>query len=326
MTVEHAAEDHEPERPSREHEDLVQPEHPTVLGVVELARVGGRTRSPGVHVDDHRVFLARAPERVVVLVGVAAESRRQRHRGQHHAAEQSHVARAHAISSTARLMSCRSIGMHPARRPGAAAQKSTSHRLYACIAGHTGFEAFGLVRPEEHRIRQAAGEHGARVGHLGVHALLLEHRKALAFAVAGDEPSPCCSSQPVLRGVSVDTHSGEPTRRHRPHGVGLVDLASVGPPEHRDGRGRQLAQRAHGLPIGGIDVREEVVEIVGRGVRIGRHDDIGLSRAIHICAVIGHVHYSSHPNQAGCSSPNCRCARRRAHSAFSPGPEPRRRI
>ena len=38
-------------------------------------------------------------------------------------------ARAQAISSVARFMSWRSMGMHPVRRPGAAEQKSLNHRL-----------------------------------------------------------------------------------------------------------------------------------------------------------------------------------------------------
>ena len=53
VAVEHAAEDHEPQRPAGEDEHLVEAEHAAVLGVVEELGVGGRARRAGVQVDHH---------------------------------------------------------------------------------------------------------------------------------------------------------------------------------------------------------------------------------------------------------------------------------
>ena len=150
--------------------------------------------------------------------------------------------RAHAISSTASVHVVeidRDASGAPAGRgraevgePAVVAVQRRPHEL----------ETFGPVGAGEHRRGQAADEHRTRVGHLGVDALLLEHRESPAVRVAGEHPVGAVVVEPVRWRRRVDTHAGEPARRDRPHRVRIVGLAGVDPAEHRDGGRRQLAE------------------------------------------------------------------------------------
>ena len=92
-----------------------------------------RAGAAAVVVDRHAELLAHRPERLVVL-GVV-QRRAARSPGARRAAARRRSARrpcAQRISSTAASTSCSRICAMPARRPGAAAQKSASQRLCAC--------------------------------------------------------------------------------------------------------------------------------------------------------------------------------------------------
>ena len=84
--------------------------------------------------------------------------------------------------------------MQPARRPGAAAQKSASQRTYACRAGHTTSRPFVAHRAEIHGRGQPARQDRPRQRHLGVDPLLLEHLRAGARHRRPRRPSPCRSA------------------------------------------------------------------------------------------------------------------------------------
>ena len=273
MAVEDAAEDHEPQRAPGEDEHLVEAQHAAVLGVVEELGVGRRARGTGVEVDHHLVVLAGAPERLVVVVGVAGKPRGDRHGGQHHAAEDAVGPRPrHLLDGAVHVVEVDRHAAGPSPGGGGAEVGQPAHVAVQRRPHH--LEPLVGRRAEVHRRRQAPGQDGPGQGHLGVDPLLLEHREPAAVAVAGHHPVRAVVGQPAPGGVGVDPHAGQAPGRGRPHGIGLVHLAGIEAAEHGDGQRRHVPEGGDRLAVGRVDVGEEVVEAVRRGVGVGRDDDV----------------------------------------------------
>ena len=279
MAVEHAAEDHEPQRPAGEHEHLVEAEHPAVLGVVEELGVGGRARRAGVQVDHHALFLADAPERLVVVVGVAGQPGGDRHGRQHHAAEDTVLPGPHdLLDGPVHIVEVDGHAAGPAARGGVAEVGQPAH--VGVEGGPHDLETLVGGGSQIHGRRQPSGQDRPGQRHLGVNALLLEDSEAAPVAVAGHDPVGAVVGQPAGGGVGVDAHAGQSARRGGPHRVRLVHLAGVEAAEHGDGERRHVAEGGHRLTVGRVHVGEEVVEAVGRGVGVGRHHDVVAAAAV----------------------------------------------
>ncbi len=273
MAVEDAAEDHEPERTAGEDEHLVEAEHAAVFLVVEVLSVGRRTGGAGVQVDDHAVLLTGAPERLVVLIGIAGQLRRHLHGGQHHAAEDAVLARpSHLGHGPIHVVE---VDWHatgsPARRGGAELGQP-AHVAVQCRPDH--FEPLVGMPTEVHGRREPSGQDGSGQGDLGVDALLLEHGQTAPTAVARHHPVRPVVGEPTFGGVDVDAHAGQTPGGRSPDRVGLVDLARIEAPEHGDGEGGQVTERCHRLAVRRVNVGEKVLEAVWRGVGVGRDHDV----------------------------------------------------
>ena len=234
MAVEDAAEDHEPQRPAGEDEHLVEAEHAAVLGVVEELGVGGRARRAGVQVDDHAVLLARAPERLVVVVGVAGQPRGDRHGGQHDAAEDAVGARpGHLLDGAVHVVEVDRHAAGPAARRGGTEVGQPAH--VAVQRGPDHLEALVGRGAEVHGGRESARQDRSGQRHLGVDPLLLEHGETAPVAVARHDPVGAVVGQPALGRVDVDAHAGQAPGRGGADRIGLVDLAGIEAAEHGDG-------------------------------------------------------------------------------------------
>ncbi len=121
-----AGEDQVPQRPVRPPGHLEQ-EHDLGLGVVAVV---GR-RAAAVVVDGEAQLLAHRPQRLVVGGVQRRQARPGRRARQQHAAGQPGVRAPSAPRRPPASTSCSRICAMPARRPGAAAQKSASQRLWA---------------------------------------------------------------------------------------------------------------------------------------------------------------------------------------------------
>ena len=171
-------------------------------------------------------------------------------------------------------MSCRSMGMHPARRPGAAAR---TPRASGCrrATPATPRRVLGRVPAEVHGGRQTSGQDRARKGHLGVDPLVLQHRQPTAAGIGCEDPVTAVAGQPSGRGHGVHAHARQPACGHRPDGVRIVDEPGVDTTEHRNGHRRQVAECRHVLASGRVDIAQELVEVVRSRVGVRRHHHVG---------------------------------------------------
>ena len=149
----------------------------------------------------------------------------------------------------------------PAARRGGAELGQPAHVAVQGRPDH--LEPLVGVATEVHGGREPSGQDGPGQRHLGVDALLLEHREAAAVAVARHHPVRPVVGQPSLGRVDVDTHAGQAPGRGGPDRVGFVHLAGIEPAEHGDGEGGQVTERRHRLALRRVDVGEEVLEAVG---------------------------------------------------------------
>ena len=132
VAFEHAREDQVPQRAVRVDRDLDQ-HHRARRGIGD---VEGREAAAAVVVDDDAELLAQRPQRLVHVGPQRRDLVVRRHARQQHAAEEAGVRGELALRPSASSTSFSRICATPARRPGAAAQKSASQRLCACSPAH----------------------------------------------------------------------------------------------------------------------------------------------------------------------------------------------
>ena len=254
-----------------------------MLVVVELLGVGGVARGPGVQVDHHVVVLAGTPERLVVLVGVAGQARLDRHGRQHDPPEDAGVAGpGDLLHGAVHVVEVDGDAGGPA--PGSGSAELGQPAVVGVQGRPHHLEPLAGLAAQVHGRRQAAGEHRAREGHLGVDPLLLERGKTPPAGVGGEDPLAAVVGQPLGRRLGVDAHAGQTPGGHRPDRVGLVGLPGVDPAEHGDGHRREVTEGRHRLPVGRVDVGQEGVQIVGRGMGVGRDHHVGPPRAEPFCS------------------------------------------
>ena len=172
------------------------------------------------------------------------------------------LARAQATSSTARSMSWKSIGMTPARRPGAALQEVGQPAHVAVQRGPDHVEALVGGGAEIHGRRESARQDRSRQCHLGMDPLLLEHGKTATVAIARHDPVGAVVGQPALGRRDVDAHAGEAAGGGGTDGIGLVDLTRIEAAEHGDGEIRHVAEGGDRLAVRRVHVGQEVVQAV----------------------------------------------------------------
>ncbi len=195
-----------------------------MLGVVEELGVGGRAGRAGVQVDHHVVLLARAPEGLVVLVGIAGQLRGDRHGGEHDAAEDAVGARpGDLLDGAVHVVEVDRHAAGTAAGGGGAEVGQPAH--VAVQGGPDDLEPLVGRRAQVHGRREPAGQDRPGQGDLGVDPLLLEHGEPAAVPVARHDPVGAVVGQPALGGGDVDAHAGQAPGRGGPHRIRLVDLA-----------------------------------------------------------------------------------------------------
>ncbi len=258
-----------------------------MLVVVELLGVGGGTRGPGVQVDHDVVVLAGAPQRLVVRVGVAGQAGAQGHGRQHDAPVDAVVpGPGDLLDGPVHVVEV--DGDAPGPPPGRGGAELGQPPVVGVQGRPHHLEVLGRVTAQVHGRRQSPGQHRPGEDHLGVDALLLEVGQPPAPGVRREDPLLAVEGQPLGRGLGVDAHPGQPPGGHRPHGVGVGDLAGVDAPEHGDGHGREVPEGRHRLAVGRVDVGEEFVQRVRRGVGVGRHHHVGPPRERVLLVVCCH--------------------------------------